>query len=63
MPPADRAWLGWIAPRGCIRGVSDLSHVHAFTRGLDLEIQAATALTMPFHNGCTEGVNPTAKMV
>ena len=38
---------------------ADLPHVHAFTRGgLDLDIQAATAaLTMPFHNGRTEGVN------
>ena len=37
---------------------ADLPHVQAFTRGLDLDIQAATAaLTMPFHNGRTEGVN------
>lgn len=33
-------------------------HIHAFTCGLDLDIQAATAaLTLPFHNGRTEGVN------
>ena len=32
--------------------------VHAFTRGLDLDVQAVTAaLTLPFHNGRTEGVN------
>jgi hypothetical protein len=32
--------------------------VHSFTRGLDLDIQAATAaLTLPHHNGRTEGVN------
>ena len=37
---------------------ADLPWVHAFTRGLDLDIQAATAaLTMAFHNGRTEGVN------
>jgi hypothetical protein len=41
-----------------------LPHAHAFTRGLDLDIQAATAaLTMPFHNGRTEGVNTKTKMI
>jgi len=35
-----------------------LPHLHSFTRGLDLDIQAATAaLTLPHHNGRTEGVN------
>jgi transcriptional regulator with XRE-family HTH domain len=35
-----------------------LPHVHSFTRGLDLDIQAATAaVTLPHHNGRTEGVN------
>ena len=44
---------------------ADLPHVRAFTRGLDLDIQAATAaLTLPFHNGRTEGVNTkTIKMI
>jgi transposase len=43
---------------------ADLPHVHAFTRGLDLDIQAATAApTMPFHNGRTEGVNTKTKMI
>jgi transposase len=43
---------------------ADLPHVHAFTRGLDLDIKAATAaLTMPFHNGRTEGVNTKTKMI
>jgi transposase len=43
---------------------ADLPHIHAFTRGLDLDIQAATAaLTMPFHNGRTEGVNTRTKMI
>jgi transposase len=43
---------------------TDLPHVHAFTRGLDLDIQATTAaLTLPFHNGRTEGVNTRTKMI
>src|SRR6266699_5610471 len=43
---------------------ADLPHAHAFTRGLDLDIQAATAaLTLPFHNGRTEGVNTKTKMI
>jgi transposase len=43
---------------------ADLPHVHAFTRGLDLDIQAATmAFTTPFHNGRTEGVNTRTKMI
>ena len=37
---------------------SDLPHLHAFTRGLDLDKQAViAAVTLPFHNGRTEGVN------
>ena len=37
---------------------ADLPGLHSFTRGLDLDIQAATAaLTMKHHNGRTEGVN------
>jgi hypothetical protein len=36
---------------------ASLPHVHAFTRGLDLDSQAATAaLTLAYHNGRTEGV-------
>jgi transposase len=43
---------------------ADLPHVHSFTRGLDLDIQAATAaLTMPHHNGRTEGVNTKTKLI
>jgi transposase len=35
-----------------------LPSLRSFTRGLDLGIQAATAaLTLPFHNRRTEGVN------
>ena len=43
---------------------ADLPHAHAFARGLDLDIQAATAaLTLPHHNGRTEGVNTRTKMI
>jgi hypothetical protein len=40
----------------------NLPYVHAFTRGLDLDPQAVTAaVTLPFHNGRTEGVNTRTK--
>ncbi len=43
---------------------AELPHVHAFTRGLDLDTQAVTAaLTTPFHNGRTEGVNTRTKAI
>jgi transposase len=43
---------------------ADLPHLHSFTRGLDLDIQAVTAaLTLPHHNGRTEGVNTKTKMI
>jgi len=43
---------------------ADLPNLHSFARGLDLDIQAATAaLTMPHHNGRTEGVNTKTKMI
>jgi hypothetical protein len=43
---------------------ADLPHPHSFTRGLDLDIQAATAaLTLPHYNGRTEGVNTKTKMI
>ena len=43
---------------------ADLPSVHTFTRGLDLDAQAViTALTLPFHNGRTEGVNTKTKMI
>jgi hypothetical protein len=43
---------------------ADLPHLHSFTRGLDLDIQAATAaLTLPHHNGRTEGVSCKTKMI
>ena len=43
---------------------ADLPYLHSFTSGLDLDIQAVTAaLTLPFHNGRTEGVNTKTKMI
>ena len=43
---------------------ADLPHLHSFTRGLDLDIRAATAaVTLPHHNGRTEGVNTKTKMI
>jgi transposase len=59
-PGNGRHLQEWIA---AVRA-ADLPHVHAFTRGLDLDIKAATAaLTMPFHNGRTEGVNTKTKLI
>jgi hypothetical protein len=53
-PGNDARLRQWIADARA----AGLPHVHSFTRGLDLDIQAATAaLTMPHHNGRTEGVN------
>ncbi|CAO5226536.1 ISL3 family transposase [Frankia sp. AgKG'84/4] len=43
---------------------ADLPHLHAFTRGLDLDRAAANAaLTLPHHNGGTEGVNTKTKRI
>jgi transposase len=43
---------------------ADLPYLHSFTRGLDLDIQAAAAaVTLPHHNGRTEGVNTKTKMI
>jgi transposase len=59
--PANQAKLSeWArAARAC-----DLPHLHSFTRGLDLDKQAViAAVTLPFHNGRTEGVNTKTKMI
>ena len=45
-------------------GPATCPHLHAFTRGLDLDTQAViAAVTLPFHNGRTEGVNTKTKMI
>ncbi|MDQ0830646.1 transposase [Streptomyces achromogenes] len=43
---------------------ADLPHLHAFTRGLDRDIDAVNAaLTLPHSNGPTEGVNTKTKRI
>ena len=43
---------------------ADLPNLHSFTRGLDLDIKAATAaVTLPHHNGRAEGVNTKTKAI
>jgi transposase len=43
---------------------ADLPHLHSYARGLGLDIKAATAaVTLPHHNGRTEGVNTKTKML
>ena len=59
-PANDVSFRAWIRAARA----ADLPTVHAFTRGLDLDISAATAaVTLPFHNGRTEGVNTKTKMI
>jgi len=48
----------------CAARAADLPNVHSFARGLDLDAQAViAAVTLPFHNGRTEGVNTKTKMI
>jgi transposase len=43
---------------------ADLPHLHAFTRGLDFDKDAVrAAVTLPFHNGGTEGVTTKTKRI
>jgi len=43
---------------------ADLPHLHAFTRGLAQDRAAVDAgLTLPYHNGGTEGVNTKTKRI
>jgi transposase len=43
---------------------ADLPHLHAFTRGLDQDRDAViAALTLPYSNGPTEGVNTKTKRI
>ncbi len=42
----------------------DLPHLHAFTRGLEQDRDAVNAaVTLPYHNGTTEGVNTKTKLI
>lgn len=61
-PHADNAHAltRWIAQ---VRA-ADLPHLHAFTRGLDRDLDAVIAgLTLPYSNGPTEGVNTKTKRI
>ena len=59
-PANDASLRDWIRAARA----ADLPGLHAFTRGLDLDISAATAaVTLPFHNGRTEGVSTKTKMI
>jgi len=43
---------------------ADLPHLHAFTRGLERDREAVNAaLTLPYSNGPTEGVNTKTKRI
>ncbi|GII56020.1 hypothetical protein Pth03_44090 [Planotetraspora thailandica] len=56
---ADRLGTWITTTRTC-----DLPHLHAFTRGLDQDHDAVhAAVTLPFHNGGTEGVNTKTKRI
>lgn len=62
VPHADNAdaLTNWTAE---VRA-ADLPHLHAFTRGLDRDIDAVIAgLTLPYSNGPTEGVNTKTKRI
>jgi transposase len=63
LTPADEnsgLLTGWIRQ---VRA-EDLPHLHAFTRGLDLDRDAVNAaLTCAFHNGGIEGVNNKTKLI
>ena len=56
----DQLLIAWIEQAR----QAELPHLHAFTRGLDYDRAAVNAaLTLPFHNGGTEGVNTKTKMI
>ncbi|MFF4624597.1 ISL3 family transposase [Nonomuraea jabiensis] len=56
----DRLLAAWIE----LARQVDLPHVHAFTRGLANDRAAVdAALSLPFHNGGTEGVNTKTKLL
>ncbi len=56
----DAKLTEWITS---VRSV-DLPHLHSFSNGLELDRAAVdTGLTLPFHNGRTEGVNTRTKRI
>lgn len=43
---------------------TDLPHLHSYARGLDIDHDAVhAAVTLPYHNGTTEGVNTKTKRI
>ena len=59
-PANEERLQQWIAAARA----ADLPHLHSFTRGLELDLKAATAAVMlPHHNGRTEGVNTKTKKI
>ena len=56
----DTKLTDWITT---VRSI-DLPHLHSFANGLELDRAAVdAALTLPFHNGRTEGVNTRTKRI
>jgi transposase len=59
-PANEKSLQQWIAAARA----ADLPHLHSFARGLELDLMAATAaVTLPHHNGRTEGVNTKTKKI
>jgi transposase len=59
-PGNDNRLDDWIAAATA----ADLPHLHAFIRGLTQDRDAVNAgLTLPYHNGGTEGVNTKTKRI
>jgi hypothetical protein len=59
-PPHQQRRTDWIT---AVRA-ADLPHLHSFANGLELDRAAADAgLTVPYHNGRTEGVNTRTKKI
>ena len=51
------AWIGAVL-------AADLSHLHKFARGLELDHDAVhAAVSLPYHDGGTEGVNTKTKRI
>lgn len=56
----DAKLTEWITAARAI----DLPHLHSFTNGLEIDRSAVNAgLTLPYHNGRTEGVNTRTKKI
>ncbi|GAB3278760.1 ISL3 family transposase [Actinocorallia lasiicapitis] len=59
-PGNDQLLTAWMADARA----ADLPHLHGMIKGIDLDRSAVdAALTLPFHNGRTEGVNTRTKRI